>query len=407
MIIGLIGPVSQDIELATELLTEDKEVQVIDSIQLLRLAGRKLIGSLTTQDYHKKYVLKKFEDIFGTVIVTGNLILSEDICEWLLQEGGIIVVVSRDKLESYDEEVIKTTEKYWDEKATQKYNLEVRFKKVYERLQKSNTGTDNLYLVDLGSEDTSMLESLIESSQDWMESETTENSYEELISLIEVRKDDEDMTMEESIKKAMRELGMDVDDSDVPAEPKPVTKKPETKKASKPVKTEVKQQPKDDFMNQPEDNTESEEEAVVDSVFVKLTDTTMALLIPVGLEMEKQNIGGMEFNVATVGIPDLKNRKLQELQINKTQQETEKVSKPERKPVKAEKSEPKKTEKPKQKLEKPMKVMVESGNLDELREEKARLDAEIKKFRAAGDIDTVNSLRKQRRAVRNKINSLK
>lgn len=407
MIIGLIGPVSQDIELATELLTEDKEVQVIDSIQLLRLAGRKLIGSLTTQDYHKKYVLKKFEDIFGTVIVTGNLILSEDICEWLLQEGSIIVVVSRDKLESYDEEVIKTTEKYWDEKATQKYNLEVRFKKVYERLQKSNTGTDNLYLVDLGSEDTSMLESLIESSQDWMESETIENSYEELISLIEVRKDDEDMTMEESIKKAMRELGMDVDDSDVPAEPKSVTKKPETKKASKPVKTEVKQQPKDDFMNQPEDNTESEEEAVVDSVFVKLTDTTMALLIPVGLEMEKQNIGGMEFNVATVGIPDLKNRKLQELQINKTQQETEKVSKPERKPVKAEKSESKKTEKPKQKLEKPMKVMVESGNLDELREEKARLDAEIKKFRAAGDIDTVNSLRKQRRAVRNKINSLK
>lgn len=407
MIIGLIGPVSQDIELATELLTEDKEIQVIDSIQLLRLAGRKLIGSLTTQDYHKKYVLKKFEDIFGTVIVTGNLILSENICEWLLQEGGIIVVVSRDKLESYDKEVIKTTEKYWDEKTTQKYNLEVRFKKVYERLQKSNTGTDNLYLADLGSEDTSMLESLIESSQDWMESETIENSYEELISLIEVRKDDEDMTMEESIKKAMRELGMNVDDSDVPAEPKPVTKKPETKKASKPVKTEVKQQPKDDFMNPPEDNTESEEEAVVDSVFVKLTDTTMALLIPVGLEMEKQNIGGMEFNVATVGIPDLKNRKLQELQINKTHQETEKVSKPERKPVKAEKSEPKKIEKPKQKLEKPMKVMVESGNLDELREEKARLDAEIKKFRAAGDIDTVNSLRKQRRAVRNKINSLK
>lgn len=399
MIIGMIGPVGQDTELATQLLTEDKEIQVIDSIQLLRLAGRKLIGSLTTQNYHKKYVLKKFEDTFGTVIITGNLILSDDICEWLLQEGGIIVVVSRDKLESYDKEVIETTEKYWDEKTTQKYNLEVRFKKVYERLQKNNTGTDNLYLVDLGSEDTSVLESLIESSQDWMESEIVENSYEELLNLIEVRKDDENMTMEESIKKAMRDLGMDVDDT---AEETPHPEKPSKKQDTKQPKQKKKPQtkPKEDFMNAPEETAENEDDSAeeVASVFVKLTDTTMALLIPAGLKLEKQVIGDMEFNVATVDLPDLSNKKLQELSIKKQEEPT--------KPAPTEKK-PKKVEKSKKPSEKPTKVVVVSDDLKELQEEKARLDAEIKKYRADGDIDMVNALRKQRRAVRNKINKLK
>ena len=55
---------------------------------------------------------------------------------------------------------------------------------------------------------------------------------------------------------------------------------------------------------------------------------------------------------------------------------------------------------------KPTKTVVVSGEISDLVAEKARLDAEIKKYRQLGDADTVNELRKQRRAVRNKINKL-
>lgn len=395
MIIGLVGPVGQDIQSVSELLSEDRDFQVVDSIQMLRLADRKLMGSLTTQSYHKKYVLKKFEQEFGTVLVTGNLVLSEDICEWILQEGGVIVVVSRDKLESYDKEVLEAIKTYWEEVHTQKYNLEVRFKKVFERLSKIGNA-DNLHLIDLSNEDTTALETLMELSQNWKESKEIENSYEELIELITIRKEDNTMTMEESIKKAMRELGMDVDDTPTP---EVTTKKAiEPKKPAKPAKVS-KPEPKEDIMNPPVENTEEAEES---TIFIKITDTTMALLIPAGMTLEHQNIGGAEFNVATVNIPDWNSKKLQELPLAIQQEEQQKTPEPvkvERKSVKV--------EKPEKKAEKPVKVVVESDDLNELQEEKSRLDAEIKKYRAAGDIDTVNELRKQRRAVRNKINKLK
>lgn len=400
MIIGLVGPVGQDIQSVTELLSEEKDFQVVDSIQMLRLADRKLMGSLTTQSYHKKYVLKKFEQEFGTVLVTGNLVLSEDICEWILQEGGTIVVVSRDKLESYDKEVLEAIGTYWEEVHTQKYNLEVRFKKVFERLSKIGNAA-NLHLIDLSDEDTTALETLMELSQNWEESKEIENSYENLIELITIRKEDNTMTMEESIKKAMRELGMDVDDTPTP---EVSTKKTiEPKKHEKVVKTD-KPEPKKDIMNPPVENTVegNTEEAEESAIFVKITDTTMALLIPAGMTLEHQNIGGVEFNVATVSIPDWNSRKLQELPLAIPQEKQQKTSEPvkvERKSVKV--------EKPEKKVEKPVKVVVEFDDLSELQAEKSRLDAEIKKYRAVGDIDTVNELRKQRRAVRNKINKLK
>ena len=95
MIIGLIGPVPQDIAVVSEMLTSDKEVQVVDAISVLRMADRKTINSLTVQTYHKQFFLKKLEAELGTIIVTGNMILSEDIVPWVLDNGGVVVVVSK------------------------------------------------------------------------------------------------------------------------------------------------------------------------------------------------------------------------------------------------------------------------------------------------------------------------
>lgn len=392
MIIAVIGSTSQDVEVVASTLSHSHCIQVVDTLELLRHLDRKTMGSLTTKDYHQKYLLKKLESEFGTVIVTGNIILNEEICKWVLEsENNEVVIASRGSLEKYDEETLKYTEKYWEDKASQRYNLEVRFKKTYERLSKASN-SEHLYLVDVSEkEHMNLLKSLL---TNWDVSSKSIDSYDDIIDLVNPRKDDDTMTMEESIKKAMRELGMDVDDNEVSSETKPSLKKPEKKMKdfmNPPVKEEPKQQPQIEESH--EDSTEEDEQE--DSIFVKITDDTMALLIPESIHLKSQEISGMKFNVATVSLPDLKDRKLQELTVITGEVHSNQV---ERTPIISKK------EKETKKL---TKVVVVSGNLVELQEEKSRLDAEIKKARAEGDIDAVNALRKQRRAVRNKINSLK
>lgn len=410
MIVGLIGPVPQDITTVSEMLLSDKEIQVVDAISVLRMADRKTINSLTVQTYHKQFFLKKLEADLGTVIVTGNMILSEDIVPWVLDNGGVIVVVSRDKFESYPKDILETTEKYWNDKLIQKYNLEVRFKKFHERLQAKNEGVGNLFLVDVSDENSEQLNELLEVSQEWSESVKSGLKVEEILEMTKVRKDDTmaNVTMEESIKNAMRELGMPVDD-DEPIKGEQPTKQPEPKKQPKVAKKAEEKPAEDFFINPPEEaaetdeigqqeDNESDEEA--DAIFVKISGGHMAVLLPVGLQMEKQTIGGMEFNVATVELPDLKSTKLQELTIIAQKKQPTKQVK--RTPIIATSEKPVKTEQPK-----PIKTVVVSGEKSDLVAEKSRLDAEIKKYRQLGDVDTVNELRKQRRAVRNKINKLK
>lgn len=408
MIVGLIGPVPQDIVAVSDMLVSDKKIQVIDAISVLRMADRKTINSLTVQTYHKQFFLKKLEADLGTIIVTGNMILSEDIVPWVLDNGGVIVVVSRDKFESYPKNILETTEKYWNDKLIQKYNLEVRFKKFHERLQTKNEGVGNLFLVDVSDENSEQLNELLEVSQEWSESVKSGLKIEEILEMTKVRKDDTmaTITMEESIKNAMRELGMEVDGDEPVKEEQPEPKKqPKQPKVTK----KAEEKPAEDFINPPEEvaetdetgqqeDTESDEEA--DAIFVKISGGHMAVLLPVGLQMEKQNIGGMEFNVATVGLPDLKSTKLQELTI--IAQKEQPIKQVKRTPIITAPEKPAKTEQP----QKPIKTVVVSGEKSDLVAEKSRLDAEIKKYRQLGDIDAVNELRKQRRAVRNKINKL-
>lgn len=408
MIVGLIGPVPQDITTISEMLLSDKEIQVVDAISVLRMADRKTINSLTVQTYHKQFFLKKLEADLGTVIVTGNMILSEDIVSWVLDNGGVIVVVSRDKFESYPKDILETTEKYWNDKLIQKYNLEVRFKKFHERLQTKNEGVGNLFLVDVSDENSEQLNELLEVSQEWFESMKSGLKTEEILEMTKVRKDDTmaNVTMEESIKNAMRELGMEVD-GDEPAKEEQPTKQPEPKK--QPKQPKVTKKVEENFINPPKEaaetdeagqqgNNESDEEA--DAIFVKISGEHMAVLLPVGLQMEKQTIGGMEFNVATVELPDLKSTKLQELII--ITQKEQPIKQVKRTPIIITPEKPAKAVQ----SQKPIKTVIVSGEKSDLVAEKSRLDAEIKKYRQIGDIDTVNELRKQRRAVRNKINKL-
>lgn len=410
MIVGLIGPVTEDMHELSEMISSVRNIQVVDGIQVLRLSDRKTVNSLSIQQYHKQYFLKKLESELGTVLVSGNLIVSEDVAQWILENGGVVVIVARD-YESYEAEVRERMEKYWDDPVIQKYNMEVRWKKLQERLQKYQ----GLYWVDVSEENSDQLGELLEKITECQDSIRTDMTVEDILKMTDVRKGDNTMTMEESIKNAMRELGMDVD-GDKPEQPvKKTEPKVEPKVEKKqPVQKPAKQPEKkvaEDFINPPEtspktdkfgqqDDTEDEDIA---SIFVKVSGDQMAVLLPVGLQMKKQTISGIEFNVATVSLPDLKSTKLQELPMV---EETEQPVKPvKREPIVTDK-EKSITQKVAEKVGKPMKTIVTSGDSGDLAAEKSRLDAEIKKYRQLGDIETVNELRKQRRAVRNKINRL-
>lgn len=396
MIIGLVGPVVEDIIEVKDLLLSDKSIQYVDSVDVIRNMDRKSVNSLTTKAYHKQYFLRKLEDVCGTIVVTGNLLLTEDVCNWILSNGGLIVVVSREFLEDYEQSILNSTELYWGEPVTQKYNLETRFKELYNQLKKSNSGVDNLFLVDVSKESCDDLYELTESCEDWPSSEKilTEQKIVSTVTL----KEDEHMKLEDSIKKAMKELGMETEDLNGLS-------------CEDTVEDTVSDKDLEDTTQAEETQSSTENKNVAESIFVKISEGTMALLLPEDLVLEKQTIGDMVFNVATVEIPDVSNHKLQELEVKLlSNPDSKKVEKKQEKdtktPVKNNKSKKVETEKPKS-VEQSMKVVVVSGDLSDLNNEKSRLDAEIKKFRDVGDVETVNALRKQRRAVRNKINNLK
>ena len=417
MIIGLVGGVASDVADVAMVLVEDNAIQIVDAIEVLRLADRYTINSLTIQSYHKQYFLKVLENTFGTVIITGNIILSDDIIDWILENDGLIGIVSRKDMKSYDKDTLDMLKRYWDEPSTQKYHVEVRWKKLYERLKAKGK---NVYYVDVSESDG--LEELCEVSQEWEASLKIGVSSQEILEITSIRKDDESMaeTLEESIKRCMKELGMEVTEDTLnqeqPAKPAKKTEKTEKTEKKEEVKKETKKTAKkaeipEIFMNPPEEDEPNQEQPEqyeqeddeIESIFVKISDGTMALLLPAGLQMEQQVIAGMEFNVATVELPDLTSSKLQELAIKVgTQSKSQTTSKkPQEQPKTAIKRQPIIAEKP------PIKTVVVSGDLKDLQEEKARLDAEIKKYRSLGNEEQVNALRKQRRAVRNKINALK
>lgn len=219
------------------------------------------------------------------------------------------------------------------------------------------------------------------------------------------------MSLEDDIRKAMMDLGIDTDaDEDTSQETKPVklSKKVENPKTIKKPEPE----PEDDYepeqlqLEFPED-TEQTQEDESQEIYCKIKDGKLALLMPVGLPMEEQEIAGMKVNVLTVSLPDLDAVRLQSLEVfNPFKPQTivrvpiilEKDNEPESKPVKK--------QKPAATSEYTGKQASDTDDLVELLALKKSLDGQIKDARASGDESLVNELRKQRRAVRNKINQL-
>ena len=135
MIIGLVGPVDSDLQIVSDLLLYDHDIQVVDGMSVIRQMDRTHVNNLITNESYKKVILKQLETEFGTFIITGNVLLSIDVCQWLINTGNVVCVVSRAALEDYDSDVIDMSGVYWGDKNIQRYELETRFKDFYGKLQ--------------------------------------------------------------------------------------------------------------------------------------------------------------------------------------------------------------------------------------------------------------------------------
>lgn len=338
--------------------------------------------------------MKNLESQLGTVVVTGNLLLNPNLCEWILENQGAVVIVPN-KLAELDS---SWDSKYWSQETVREYELEQRFNDLYKRLQKIHV--DQLYMI-------SPKQAQQIKIQNWSNSKIYGLDDQSLANYA-LGKGDENMNMEDSIRQAMKELGIELNQPAKEVAPITLPIPEETQVNSSEISPETDQVlPFDEgkantqaqqltFPEFEEEEPALEEEDQQKSIFVKLTDTNMAILFPASLELDKRVIDGVEYNVATVEIPDLNDRKLQELKsINNTPavkaiQPTTQTQKP----IKA------------TKVDELIKTSVSMEDLEALKQEKARLDVEIKQNRAAGNLDTVNVLRKQRRAIRAKINKL-
>lgn len=211
-------------------------------------------------------------------------------------------------------------------------------------------------------------------------------------------------TMEEKIRKAMAELGLDPDGGDSNDKPTKVTvktKQPESTKkesTSKPAqkvvpnkKVDVSEKPKRAAVVSEKKVETQTDVQVPQSIFMKISGNHMVLLIPEGLKLDKQVIGGNTYNTVAVQVPDF-GGKLYEMPLINTVSTAHKSNTTVRVPIIMPKTE--------------VSQSSDDEYMENLLKEKSRLDAEIKAARANHDDNLVNDLRKQRRSIRARINQI-
>ena len=385
MIIGFVGghPDGDSITLSSD--PKKNLIRVVNLTKVLQTMDETHRNIAIIQDSYKKYILTVLESHYGSIMVEGNLILNEFICDWLLESGKSVVF----NLKKYCGGWVEPYEELERIEPPLDSPYEVWINEFNDFVKKYGYSP---HLGKLVAGDTLCMDSRA-LSQFYVN--LKEIDYQELIEVITRKEDTTMLSMEESIRKAMMELGITPDNSSGEKN-KPV-------KAQHPAQTQIKRTPIQSPENEVQENadisekteqfdgsaTEDNEE---NSIFVKMTDTNMAILIPVGLKMQTQTIGGTLFNVANVQLPEFSSKRIQELQI------VSQDSQQNPKPVPVESAKPKED------------VSQSSDSTDELEEliaNKAMLDKSIKVARADGDTEKVNELRKQRHVVRAKINRLK
>lgn len=336
MIIGIISSSPDHIQSLHGALPDF--VQVTES-DIISAVG---VGKLVAGD--KRPLLDNLFSTYGNVMISGVAMWSEVLSHHLVStlNGTLILDTTSIQLPS---------ERYWEYDGVKEWVTESKF--LYYQ--------PNTIYMDF---------------DDTVQYQNQLGAILEMVANANDKRSDTTMSMEEVIKRAMEDLGIEpaikVDSNNT------------TKVASSPSKL-VAEQPAEVVVT-PSPVTISSKEApskdtIISEVYLKLKDGTMALFIPSNIQLPAQVIDGREYHTLVFVAPNLGDTGLQSLKIQNDVTTASQSTSPVAPPVYA-------------------------TNLQQLVEQKVQLDHDIKSARAANDEARVAELRKQRRIVRRQINTI-
>lgn len=407
MIIGIISPLQNHVQIIESALPTELNYVKITEEDLVKFVG---VGAVINND--KCNLLTELQRIYGNVLISGDTLWDEKACHHLLSVlHGLLLIdttpLSPDELPSGQ---------YW---------------KRDEALE--NVAWRRQLVV---THETEFLDYLNFSTK---EVQWHIKSLVELIKRHDDRKVVTNLSMEDVIKRAMQELGIDSQD----IEPIPLVTVPSSHPQGlvcKPFETaktvaeeEVTESPDEELIDSSEQQRpleETEEQLSTDNTepknyelppadrnlqggikvrsvddpllikenfaYLKIKDGTIALLLPASFQLPTQSIEGKEYQVLVFTAPNLGDTGLQELKIqnqiidavNQSRVDTKSSVK-------------------RQSIISQEKIVAENADdLQQLVAQKVHLDQLIKSARAAKDDATVAELRKQRRSIRRQINAI-
>lgn len=368
VLVGVISGVQKHIQRVKDEILSQFDFVCVDEKDVVSVVG---IGRLVNGD--KRPLLDSLQCTYGNVIISGDALWSETLCQYLLGNlgGSLLIDITLPKSDELPQG------QYWRYEGIMDWVVQVQSKRVPLHQFKRVTPNDGaiVYLDTDNSQFQSNMVALMEVIQ---------NHYE--------KRDVLDVSMEDVIKRAMADLGIEPPPAqevskDVPEKviPEPVIKETPELVEEHPVETVSESIPTIGSINEksPEENQIPDTSSTINNstVYLKMREGTMVLFIPAGTQLPTQIIDGGEYQTMVFTAPDLGNTGLQPLKIQNAVGHLVK-----RQPISTHTS------------------SVDTSELQQLLTQKTHLDQSIKEARAANDEARVIELRRQRRLIRRQIN---
>lgn len=378
MVIGVVSSTQSHIQLIKDTIATKYDFTHVTEENIVSAVG---IGRLVTGD--KRPLLDNLQHTYGNVLISGDALWSETLCQYLLGDlgGSLLIDITLPKPDELPHG------QYWGYEGIMDWAIQAQSKRATPHQFKRATPYDGT-IVYLDTDDSQFQFNMVALM------EVIQNHYK--------KEDVVDVSMEDVIKRAMADLGIEPPAQDTPIvdSSKSQTEEttlPEVKEtveivAQHPIALSTNPHPTIVSSDEvtPEENHNSSTSSITDDtqVYLKIKDGTMALFLPTSIQLPAQVISGVEYHTLVFTAPDLGNIGLQPLKIQNLVAPT----KVERHPISA-----------------PVVSSQPAGDSSDLRQlvaQKVQLDQSIRDARAAGDETTVNELRKQRRLIRRQINAI-
>lgn len=401
MIVLVYGSLPSDTLEVSQAICVDG-VKTIDLTSLMSYLSENckwLWNKLTLDSTLAFNVMRAFENTYGSVIISGNVPINDRILEDMASKDNVaILITSRQSYVNESGDLLPEVEKaygWMDSEAVIKYYCGKRYEYLYDKLNTTRGKKAHIFLATDGEVDYDAIDYIALNCDKSTNYDVSPEKiiYETVLKYKEVLSMPNEL--ESAIKSCMARLGYNPDNVDLgqSTEQSAEIEHKSQKTTKTPKREPIKAQPQQQTTSEVGEETQ---------VLCKVVDGKMVLFIPEDVKMDTTVVGEGE-RLLTIAFksPDFNSTALQVLNVFKKQPS---VPQPEKKSVSTIVRVPiifvDETD------EDIEEVPNEDSELSKLIAQKSELDAAIKEARKNGNEDEVNALRKQRRAVRAKINAL-